>query len=168
MHHPHTLSGLSTREAIADVLYRAVIGFDSNDIPIFESAFGGEDVTMIMQLREGGEKTELHGLSKIRALSLDHVGTLDTTHMISNIRIDLGEAGNDATTASLTCYALSQHCPEGRGKEPDGPKYLVGGEYAMDVEKDGASGQWKIKKWVLEVIWRQGDRSIMVPSKKPE
>lgn len=58
-------------------------------------------------------------------------------------------------------YALAQHCPSGRGKEPDGPKYLVGGEYFIDLLKDEEDGMWKIKTWILEVIWRQGDRSVM-------
>ncbi|KXL51491.1 MAG: hypothetical protein FE78DRAFT_135696, partial [Acidomyces sp. 'richmondensis'] len=82
----------------------------------------------------------------------------DTSHMISNIRVDIKD---DANTASLTAYALAQHCPSGRGKEPDGPKYLVGGEYFIDLLKDEEDGMWKIKTWILEVIWRQGDRSVM-------
>jgi hypothetical protein len=40
------LSGLTPREAITDALYRAVIGFDRNDIAAFDSAFV-EDVLVM-------------------------------------------------------------------------------------------------------------------------
>lgn len=83
---------------------------------------------------------------------------MDTTHMISNVRVDVKDG---ADTASLTAYALAQHCPPGKGKELDAPKYLVGGEYWIDLVRDEGDGLWKIKKWVLDVIWRQGDASIM-------
>lgn len=80
--------------------------------------------------------------------------------MLSNIRVEY-KAGAD--TASLTAYALAQHCPPGRGKEADGPKYLVGGEYRVDVVRGEEGGEmvWKMKKWVLDIIWTQGDASVM-------
>lgn len=78
--------------------------------------------------------------------------------MISNVRVDVKDG---ADTASLTAYALAQHCPPGKGKEPDAPKYLVGGEYWIDLMRDEGDGLWKIKKWVLNVVWRQGDASLM-------
>jgi len=155
MSHPHTLTSLTPREAITDALYRALIGFDRNDIPIFNSAFAGEDVTFELH---DGQKRIVNGLSTIRTLSLEQVGPMDTTHMISNVRVDFKDG---ADTASLTAYALAQHCPPGKGKEPDAPKYLVGGEYWIDLMRDEMDGQWKIKKWVLDVIWRQGDASVM-------
>jgi SnoaL-like domain len=152
MSYPHTLTSLTPREAIADALYRAVIAFDRNDVAIFNSAFAGEDVSL------GSEDRSITSLSDLRTLVLDHVGPMDTSHMISNIRIDHKEGEK---TASLTAYALAQHCPPGRGKEPDGPKYLVAGEYSMELVRDEGDGLWKIKKWLLDVIWRQGDASVM-------
>lgn len=77
--------------------------------------------------------------------------------MISNVRVDI----KDSTTASLTAYAQAQHCPPGRGAEPDSPKLMTGGEYLMDLVKDEEDGLWKIEKWALKVIWMQGDRSVM-------
>ncbi len=154
MSHPHTLTSLTPREAITDALYRALVGFDRNDISIFNSAFAGEDV--VFELRPGD--TIINALSTIRTQVLDHVGPMDTTHMISNVRVDVRDG---ADTASLTAYALAQHCPPGKGKEPDAPKYLVGGEYWIDLVRDEGDGLWKIKKWVLDVIWRQGDASVM-------
>lgn len=159
MQHPHALAALTTREAIADVVYRAVLGYDRNDASLLQSAL---QENAVFEICENGQPVAtLDGLSKVRELSLRHIGPMDTTHMIGNIRIDLGEAGPNATTASLTCYAYAQHCPEGRGREADGRKFMSGGEYQLEVEKDSASGQWKARKWVLDLIWTQGDRSIM-------
>ncbi len=162
--HPHTLSALSTREAIADVVYRGVLAFDRNDVALLESAVAGEDVRF--EIHDGGP--EVHAadsLTQLRESVFAHVGPMDTTHTVSNMRIDVQD---EAQKASLTAYAVAQHCPPGRGREPDGPKFMAGGEYAIDLEKDGASGEWKIRKWVLHLVWRQGDASIMVPGPKPE
>lgn len=159
MPHASILPNLNTNEAIADALYRAAIGFDRNDISIFDSTFAGEDVAFELNLGNN-EKRTIDGLSVLKAQVLSSVGPMDTTHMISNVRINHKE-GED--TASLTAYAMAQHCPPGRGKEGDGPKYTTGGEYAIDLVKDHGDGLWKIKKWVVDIIWTQGDRSVMAP-----
>jgi hypothetical protein len=49
----------------------------------------------------------------------------------------------------------------GWGKAPDGPKLLTRGEYDIELERDEAGDMWKIKKWILGSIWRQGDDSVM-------
>ncbi|KAL1859959.1 hypothetical protein Plec18167_006430 [Paecilomyces lecythidis] len=154
--YPQVLSSLTPREAITDALYRAIIGFERYDVPLFNSAFANEDV--YLEMRAGDEIRAMQGLSNIKAQVLDHIGPMDTTHMLSNIRIDVKDG---ADTASLTAYALAQHCPPGRGREPDGPKFLAGGEYWIDLAKDESDGLWKIKKWVLDIVWRQGDASVM-------
>ncbi|KAJ5815221.1 hypothetical protein N7474_006998 [Penicillium riverlandense] len=158
----HNLPSLTTREAIIDALDRAIIGFDRHDVPIFNSAFSSSpDVSMGFRYLPGEEPREFKGLDTIRAALLDHVGPMDTTHMTSNIRVNHKEGEE---TASMTCYTLAQHCPPGRGKEPDGPKYLAAGEYEMDLVFDKADGLWKIQKWVLDIIWTQGDHSVMARS----
>lgn len=77
--------------------------------------------------------------------------------MLSNVRVDYKD-GED--TASMKAYALCQHAPTGRGKQPDGPKYTTGVDYNVDVVK-GKDGLWQMSKGVLEVIWTQGDHSVM-------
>ncbi|KAE8443802.1 hypothetical protein EG329_001396 [Mollisiaceae sp. DMI_Dod_QoI] len=157
MPHPHALTGLTVREAITDGLYRAVMAFDLNDVAMLDSAFAGEDVTLEMHAG-GNEHHSVSSLSMFKAQIFDHVGPLDTMHMISNVRIDVKDG---ADSASLTAYSLNQHCPTGKGYDLDAPKYLVGGEYTMDFVRDEVDGLWKIKKWVMNVIWRQGDPSVM-------
>jgi hypothetical protein len=152
MSYPHTLTSLTTREAITDALYRAMTAFDRNDAALLDSAFAGEDISLSFAGREVNSLTALH------TQVLAHIGPMDTTHMISNVRVEVKDG---ADTASLTAYSMAQHCAPGRGKEPDAPKYLVGGEYTVDLLRDETDGLWKIKKVVFDVIWKQGDASVM-------
>lgn len=154
--HPHILTSLTPREAIADALYRGLIGFDSNELSIFNSAFAGEDV--VFEVHSGDGKKVVNGLGSIRAEFLDHVGPMDTLHMVSNVRVDVKDGADDA---SLTAYVSAQHCPPGKGRSPDGPKYLTGGEYWVDLVRDKESGLWKIKKWVVKTVWCRGSVSVM-------
>jgi hypothetical protein len=152
--YPISLSSLSEREAIADAVYRAAIGCDQHDTELFNSAWAGDDVTM--ELHDDKIRV-LPNLSMIRTHVLDKVGPMDTTHSISMIRVHVEEGADSAT---LTATSMAQHCPPGTGREPAGSKYTVGGQYSVDLLKDGA-GAWKIKKLVLNVIWTQGDASVM-------
>lgn len=154
MSYPHSLSSLTPREAIIDAAYRAIISFDRNDLSIFNSAFTENSIVEI----NGPKKIVLSGLSTIRTEILGRIGAMDSTHMMSNIRVDVKEG---ADTAFLTAYVLAQHCAPGKGKEPNSPKYLVGAEYWIDLVRDDVDGLWKIKKWVLDAIWTEGDSSVM-------
>ena len=161
MAHPISISSLTPREAIADALYRAILGFDRNDETLLESACAGEDISFEIRV-DGQVAQSASGFSNIKKTVFALVGPMDTTHTLSNIRIDVKDG---ADTAHVATTAVAQHCPPGQGKVPDAPKLLVGGQYLVDVVKDKKDGLWKIKKWVLEVIWRQGDASVMEPPK---
>ena len=152
------LKSLTTREAIGDTVYRILRGLDFNDAALFESALVmGDD--LYVELRTG-ETRVMTGFAAVRAQLLGHIGPMATTHMITNMRIDVEDG---ADTASLSTYVLTQHCPPGQGTELDGPKFLVGGNYDMDVVKDAKDGLWKIRRCILTVLWQQGDQSIMIP-----
>lgn len=149
---PHLLTSLTEREAITDALYRALIGFDTYDVSIFNSAWIGQDV--VFQLND----TVYNGLDAIRTQLLDFAGPLDTMHMTSNIRVDVKDG---ASTASLTAYAQNQHCLPGTGADPNSPKFLAASTYSLDLVKDKKDGVWKIEKWIMKVVWTQGDNSVM-------
>jgi hypothetical protein len=155
MSSPAILNSLTPREAVTDTIHRVLIGIDHNDISLFNASFAGEDV--IMELN-GAQKNTITGLSAIVTNVFDHIGPMDTTHMIGNARVDIKEG---ADTASFFAYLIAQHCATGQGRDPGAPKYTVGGEYEVDLIKDGKDGLWKIKKFVVNVIWNQGDASVM-------
>ncbi|GAO13572.1 uncharacterized protein UV8b_05846 [Ustilaginoidea virens] len=152
---PHALGSLTPCEAVADALYRALSGMDHNDAAMFESAFAGQDATM--ELRDGSGAPPFEGFSAIKANVFAFVSRLDTTHLMSNVRVHFRDEDN----ASLTAVAMAQHAPSGRGKEPAGPKYLAGAEYKAELVRARADGVWKMKTWAVEVTWAQGDASVM-------
>jgi hypothetical protein len=156
---PQILPSLSPREAIADALYRAAIASDHHDFTLFNSAWAGEDVSMEIH---DDNKRVIQGLSSIRINVLNKVGPMDTTHNISMVRVNYQDG---ADTASLTATSTAQHASSGTGRDPNGTKYTVGGEYSVDLVKDEA-GIWKIKKLVLNVIWTSGDASLMQAPQK--
>ena len=59
----------------------------------------------------------------------------------------------------MNCYALAQHCPPGQGIDREGKKYLAASEYWIDVIK--GDNAWRIKKWVMKVVWTQGNSSVI-------
>jgi len=153
------LASLTAREAITDALLRCYIGIDQNDAAMFESAFAGEDIN----LSHSSFPTPFTSLATLKDVLLTRIGPLDTLHMLTNVRIDYKD-GED--TASMKAYALCQHAPTGRGKQPDGPKFTTGVDYAVDVVK-GEDGLWRITNAVLEVVWTQGDHSVMIGGGPP-
>jgi hypothetical protein len=152
MSYPVALTSLTEREAITDALYRAMIGFDNYDVSVFNSAWSELDATIDVN----GDL--IYGLADIRAQLLDFVGPMDTTHTVSNVRVDIKDG---ASTASLTANVLAQHCPPGRGGELNGPNYLAGSRHFLDLVKSQSDGLWKIKKWTMKAVWGKGDGSVM-------
>ncbi|KAM5354865.1 hypothetical protein ACJ41O_001511 [Fusarium nematophilum] len=145
--------GLPDREAIPDALYRSVVGLDANDRDIFQSAWH-KDATFIFD-----GTTPIQGLDAILDTTFKFIGAgLDTTHLVSNVRIDLKDG---AKTATLTAHALAQHYRKDEGRNPKAPRFLTGNLYWVDLAKDESGGLWKMTKFELKVIWCEGDASIV-------
>ena len=156
MSQQHPLPNLDTHAAITDALYRGILGWDNYDHTMFDSAWAGEDVSINI------DGTVHQGLSNIKKGLFAGIGPMDTQHIVSNVRVQ----HEGRSTAHVTSYFQAQHCPPGRGKDPDGPKYLVGGQYFVDLVRDQKDqGVWRIKKWDLKIVWTQGDPSVM-PSRE--
>ena len=150
----HALKGLTTREAIADSLYRGVQGIDTNDLPLFLSAcIPLKDFTFTM------DGAEMRGEEDIMDKIFNFVGPMDTTHTISNIRIDVD--GDDATEASMTAYAVAQHYRKGDGPDPSAERLMAGAMYDVALIKDKTDGLWKMTNWGLKLIWRDGNGEVM-------
>ncbi|CZR52689.1 uncharacterized protein PAC_02566 [Phialocephala subalpina] len=151
---PTSLSSLSPREAITDALHRAISGFDHNNVPLFNSAFISSETDVTFDL----SGRPFNGLESVRKGLLDFIGPMDTTHMISNVRVEVKDG---ADTAKVNCYALAQHALPGQGTDTGGKKFLAASEYWVDLVKEEKDGLWKIKNWIIKFIWTQGDASVM-------
>ncbi|KAL2827796.1 hypothetical protein BDW59DRAFT_143835 [Aspergillus cavernicola] len=149
---PPTLSpALTGREAITDTLYRCVLGLDTNDATLFDSAFIPSATFAI------NDKVST-GLPAIHTDTFDVITKLDTTHFLTNIRINIAE---DGLTASATASALSQHYGGGKGVEPAQPSLMAGSLYFVELVKEEGSGLWKIEAFKMRVSWAEGDWAVM-------
>lgn len=147
---PAALPSLNTREAITDTLHRAVLAFDTDDQALLESSLSPDAVFDL-------DGRVLNGLDEICTQCFDTVSKLDTTHFISNVRINYVEG---ASTASMTASALSQHYRPNTGKTPGATNFMGGSLYYVDVVRD-TEGLWKIKTWRMKIIWTTGDVGVM-------
>lgn len=154
MRSPTSLTGLTTREAIADALYRGVQGIDTNDLSLFKSA-----LVDLKEFRFQMAGAEMQGEDVIMNDMWNFVGPMATTHTISNIRIDVKD--DAATTATMTAYAVARHQKNGTGEDPTSPHLTAGGIYTLDLMRDSNDGLWKMKRWAVDTIWRDGDASVM-------
>ena len=148
---PHPLSGLSTREQIADTLTRACLALDSNDKSLWASAWSTEpDIAFDLngRLLKGQEGVDSGFLL---------AGPLDTQHLISGVRIDVQEGAN---TAHMTANGLNQHYKPGQGLVDNAEHLLAGNMYDVQVVKQ-SDGQWKIRSWKIKTIWKQGNWSVI-------
>ncbi|OJJ07705.1 hypothetical protein ASPVEDRAFT_202708 [Aspergillus versicolor CBS 583.65] len=145
------LPGLSTREAIADVLHRAVLAFDTADRPLLISALMPDVVFNI-------DGAVMDGIDQVLSQGYDKVSKLDTSHIVSNVRIN---AVDGESLASMTASVLSQHYRLGTGKVPGAEYFMAGSLYFIDAVKDETDGLWKIKNWTVKITWTIGNHQVI-------
>lgn len=141
---------LSDRDAIKDTIYRAVTGLDTNDPDLFDSAFTDKATFDI-------DGKAIVGREALRA-HMSKVCALDTTHIVTNVRVDVHEG---ASTASATASALAQHYRGGQGADPVASGYMVGVLYALDLVRDEEGGVWRAEVWRLRIILGEGDVGVL-------
>lgn len=150
MSYPHVLSGLTAREAITDTLYRAVNGLDTANSALFNSALTDDSVFDL-------NGTVSSGREEIRTGIYEKVAHLDTTHFITNVRVNVKDG---ADVAKMTATALAQHFRPKQGNVPGATHFLGGSQYDIDLVKDAADGLWKAKHWKMTITWSEGDYAV--------
>jgi hypothetical protein len=147
-----TLTALTPREAVADALHRCVLGIDTNNQDLFASAcLTNEHMSVI-----AGPVT-LEGWPSIKDF-FHRVFVLTTTHITSNIRVELMDG---ADTANMTAHVISYHVrPEDAFKEED-TSYTASSLYDIDLVREEKDGLWKIQKWDIKVLWTTGDKAVL-------
>lgn len=146
-----TLTPLTPREAVADALLRCVIGIDTNNKELFESACLKNDSMTVVA---GPFVAE--GWTAITEM-FQKAFVLVTTHITSNIRIKMKDS---ADTASMTAHALSYHVRPEDTLKPEDTSYTAASLYSIDLVKDD-DGLWKFKKWEMRILWTTGDKAIL-------
>ena len=67
--------------------------------------------------------------------------------------------------ARVTATVLAQHYRPGEGIKEGATFFLAGCFYDLDVVLDSTDGLWKAEKFVIELVWSQGDSSIVQPGR---
>ncbi|GKZ36586.1 hypothetical protein AbraIFM66950_007739 [Aspergillus brasiliensis] len=142
-----------TREDIIDALYRAVLGFDTANTPLLDSALFPDSTLDI-------NGHVMSGLPTIHKDCYDKVSKMDTTHFLNNIRVSMVDG--DENKAKVTASVLVQHYGPGEGMKNDTSRFLGGSLYYCDVERAvSGDGLWKLRKWVVKPVWSEGDWGVM-------
>ena len=151
---PFTLPAIFTppltgREAVIDALHRCVLAFDTNNPALFDSTFTADGIFEI-------NGRAMIGLPEIHATGLVLVFSVDTTHLVSNVRVNM----KTEDEASLTATVLAQHFAGGKGMEADQKNLLSGSLYRAELIR-GVDGLWKFKHLLIKSTWVQGDYSVI-------
>lgn len=152
---PVRLQNLTDREACIDTALRFSQGLDQASEELLNSAWLDDatfDPTGLSVI--GRSYRPLSRRENIVPFLIGHVGALDTLHMLSNFRIELGH-----DTAELTCNSLAQHHRRGEGSQPDKMGCLMGNLLYMELRR--TEEFWKILKLELRNGWCQGDLTVM-------
>lgn len=141
------------REAITDCIHRLMLGIDTNDAELFDSSLA-QDAQWELHIKT------LDGLEEIHEKFYQGVTELDTTHYVTNIRIQVTNGGSEAEVSTL--YE-AHHYRAGRGIIPGAARYSTGGVYFIRLGKDDAAhGAWRIKYMKMKPIWTEGDRLLVM------
>jgi hypothetical protein len=142
------LAQLIDREEVIDALYRFGLGQDLRDRDLFASAFAADAV---LDFRPAATKAGLdiplmEGRATIVDIILNPDTRIDTTHVVSNARVEL-----DGDTARLTAIVEAQHLPK-----DDHSRYaLLKNLYAVDAVRERS--RWVMRHVRIDNVWYTGD-----------
>lgn len=146
------------KEDVTDALHKVVWAIDTNDRDLWKSVWSkAPDVFMEI----AGYK--IVGAGSLEREVFDSVGPLDTQHLISGILIRFNET---VTGAVVTANALNQHYPPGMGLSGISRWSFVGSRYRLEMVLEDS--EWRIRSWVLSIVWRHGDKELPKPDEKVE
>lgn len=142
---------LRDRHEVVDALLRFAAGQDLDDRDMFLSAFAADatlDFTQPAQ-RFGVELPVMPDRATIAGI-LDTLAPLDTTHTVTNPRVDL-----DGDRAHLAALVEAQHVTKA---EPH-RHILLKNTYDVDLSRDGE--HWVMDRMVIRTVWHDGDPSVL-------
>jgi hypothetical protein len=154
----HAVREITDRAEITDALYRYAAGLDSGDATLLESALTDDAVVDLTAAtaKLGLDFPALTPREVVVSALTAAVGPLDTSHSITNIRVDI-----TGDTASVRCYAQANHYLPGEGPRPDRTRHaLMMNRYTADMTRDGE--HWRIRRLLIDCAWFDGDPSVLI------
>jgi hypothetical protein len=151
-------SFLAERAAVIDALYRYAAGLDDGDEQMLVSALTEDAIVDLTPAvtKLGMAFPVLEAREVIVSTLLAAVGPLDTSHSISNVRLQV-----DGDRAELRCYAQAQHFLPGEGPDPAKARHaLMMNRYQCSLRHD--SPDWRIARLTIDLVWFDGDPAVLV------
>ncbi len=156
---PANAARLVDIQEIVDALYRFGAGQDRGDRALFESAFA-PDATLEFTgpaRRLGASIPVFAGRKAIADTIMGTVASLDTTHTVTNPRVEL-----DGDRATLVALVEAQHLPKG----DHGRHLLLKNFYTVELSRDGS--RWVIDHMLIENVWFTGDPEVLFPARESD
>lgn len=143
------LAELQDRIAISDVLHRYAAAIDGKDWELMRSCFTDD---LEADFRSFGGLEVVRGADAwVETIRSTIQGMDATQHLTGNHSHRI-----DGDQAQLTAYIQAVHIlANDRGDS----EYTIGGSYDCDLVRT-AEG-WKIRRYVLTVLWHRGNRNIL-------
>jgi hypothetical protein len=153
-----TIRTITDRAEITDTFYRYAAGLDLGDAALLESALT-EDATVDLTsatAKLGLDFPVLAPRDVVVSALVSAVGPLDTSHSITNVRIDI-----TGDTATARCYAQANHYLPGDGPRPDRTRHaLMMNRYTAEMARDAE--RWRIRRLQIDCAWFDGDPLVLV------
>jgi hypothetical protein len=146
------------RLAVIDALHRYAAGLDGNDTEMLHSALTEDAVVDLTRAvtKLGMEFPVLEPREVVVSTLLAAVGPLDTSHSLSNLRVQV-----DGDGAVVRCYAQAQHFLPGEGPDPAKVRHaLMMNRYDVWLRRDGS--EWRIARLSIDLVWFDGDPAVLV------
>jgi SnoaL-like domain len=146
------------RAEITDALYRYTAGLDYGDAELLASSLTHDAIVDLTPAtaKIGLEFPVLQPREVVVGALAGAVGPLDTSHSITNVRIEIS-----GDTATAHCNAQAQHYLPGEGPQPDKTRHaLMMNRYEAEVVRDGQ--RWLIRHLIIDNAWFDGDPAVLV------
>jgi len=151
-----TAAGHADRTEVIDALYRFGLGQDLRDAELFGSAFAADAELDFRPAAKqiGIDSAVMTGRDTIVSTILGlFAGRVDTTHVVTNPRVEL-----TGDTARLTAIVEAQHMLSA----DHGTHALLTNLYDVDLVRDG--DRWVVRRMVIDNVWFTGQPDkIFVP-----
>ncbi|MGN7773635.1 nuclear transport factor 2 family protein [Phyllobacterium sp. 22552] len=152
-----TISPSPTQEAadklaVVETLYRFAAGIDLRDKELLSSSLAENAISDFRPAaaKAGFEYPVIEGRDFIATALLTSLGTLDTTHSVSNPRVTI-----NGDTARMDVLVEAQHVP----RSDPSRYYLMKNRYDVELARSG--DVWVITRNTVDNVWRTGDLTVL-------
>ncbi|MEU0136882.1 nuclear transport factor 2 family protein [Streptomyces sp. NPDC006296] len=147
-----SLQATADKLAVVETLYRYAAGLDLRDKDLLASAFAEDAVADFgpATRKAGQEYPPINGRETIASALLGSLSHLDTTHSVSNPRVNL-----DGDTAHLEGIVACQHLP----REDHSRHVLMTNRYDVALVRSGEI--WVIRRVTVDNAWTEGDPTVL-------